>query len=61
VTWEPNCSIPVNPFQVTAPPGLAHLVRTWIAVDLVEGLAEVVGQGSAAVMVWVPAWISMAR
>ncbi len=24
---------------------MAHLVRTWIAVDLVEGLAEVVGQG----------------
>src|SRR6185437_12280763 len=26
-------------------PDLAHLVRTWFAVDLVEGLAEVVGQG----------------
>jgi hypothetical protein len=26
-----------------------------------EGLAEVVGQGSAAVMAWVPAWIPMVR
>jgi len=30
-------------------------------MDAVEGSVEVVGQGSAAVMTWLPAWISMVR
>jgi hypothetical protein len=45
--------------QDPARPELAQLVRTRIAVDAVEGSMEVVGQGSVAVMMWSPAWISM--
>jgi hypothetical protein len=36
-------------------------VRKPSAVDCVEGLAEVVGDGSAAVMTRLPAWIWMVR
>jgi hypothetical protein len=43
-------------------PTSATLVRKSAgAVDRFEGLAEVVGEGSAAVMVCGPAWISMVR
>lgn len=38
-------------------PDLGHLVRPAASVDLVEGGLDVVGEGSAAVMVWSPAWI----
>jgi hypothetical protein len=35
------------------------VVRSRIVLDAVEGVAEVIGQGSAAVKVWIPAWMSM--
>jgi hypothetical protein len=39
-------------------PHLAQLVRSGIVVDSVEDFIEVGGRGSAAVMTWLPAWIS---
>jgi hypothetical protein len=43
-------------------PDFDQLVRTWAGVaDLCQGVLEVVGEGSAAVMACGPAWMVMVR
>jgi hypothetical protein len=59
-TW-PNCGASIKPSHVEAEPELVQLVRGGIVVDAVKGLVPVWGSGSAAVMTWSLAWISMVR